>query len=219
MNLKDLFNTAGKPTPYKIDFKQQLKRQLKFLETSCRSYDSGDREESIRIALVLRVLFHDTGKSISLLTHLGLKDTMQVLSTYPKPEPNVKFLCITSFPDDEGNLIPLLGQSYWKELTPAKEWWNQVIMSVGEVLSRKSIILAAANEDGGAHVAHDPSDAAKELIQGTWNYAVNLGGGDFDSKPVRNQHFSMIRQFAYEVLNSPDITNVLAANAEPKSQS
>lgn len=227
MNLKELLEKLTNKPPITVDFKQHLNRQLKFLEASCHGYDSGNREESIRIAVALRVLFHDTQHSISLLTHLQLKNSVQILSTYEifKPKPTVKHFCITSFPDEDGHFIPPLDKSYWKELMPAQDWWEQVIMSPNEVLSRKKIILAAANEDGGAHVADKPSPVAKELIQGTFYYSINRGGGVFETKAIENQHFSIIRQFAYEVLNSPDITNILACSAttpavptEPKSQ-
>ena len=54
-----------------VDFKDQLRRQIKFLETSCQSYDQGEVEEAVRIAVALRVLFHDSQTSRSLLRHMG----------------------------------------------------------------------------------------------------------------------------------------------------
>jgi hypothetical protein len=55
----------------KIDFTGQLQRQLGFMENSARAYDAGHRDEAIRLATSLRVLFHQTPKSTSLLRHLG----------------------------------------------------------------------------------------------------------------------------------------------------
>jgi len=49
---------------------RNLKMQLDFLNRSCLSYDQGFQDESFRIAVVLRVLFHNTKKSTSLLHHL-----------------------------------------------------------------------------------------------------------------------------------------------------
>ncbi len=58
----------------KTEFTEQLKRHLGFLERSCAAYDSGHQEEALRIAVSLRVLFHDTQhSSVSLLSHLGIK--------------------------------------------------------------------------------------------------------------------------------------------------
>jgi hypothetical protein len=54
-----------------VDFKEQLRRQLGFIERSCESYDKGFEDETIRIATALRVLFHDTPQSTPLLKYLG----------------------------------------------------------------------------------------------------------------------------------------------------
>src|ERR1035437_4448378 len=66
----------------KPDFAAQLRRQIGFLERSCVTYDSGHHEEAVRIAVSLRVLFRDTPKSVSLRTHLGVKASARVLSTF-----------------------------------------------------------------------------------------------------------------------------------------
>jgi hypothetical protein len=54
-----------------MDFKNELRKQLNFVITSCRAYDDGVREEAIRVAQVARVLFHQTSQSRALfLSHL-----------------------------------------------------------------------------------------------------------------------------------------------------
>jgi hypothetical protein len=75
--------------PDKQWFKDQLTKQLGFLRRSCESYDQGYKDEAIRIATVLRVLFHDTGRSTSLLTHLKAKDNIWLRSTCYPPPPEV----------------------------------------------------------------------------------------------------------------------------------
>jgi hypothetical protein len=75
-----------------MDFKLQLKKQLKFLNSSCEAFDAGDMEEAIRIATCIRVLFHQTRESISLITHLGGAD-IKLLSTTIDVEPGtVQFI-------------------------------------------------------------------------------------------------------------------------------
>lgn len=59
----------------------QLRRQLGFLERSCTTFDAGDADEAIRIAVTLRVLLHDTPQSTSLLTHLGIKSSLMYIDT------------------------------------------------------------------------------------------------------------------------------------------
>ena len=70
-----------------MDFIKQLSRHIGFLERSCAAFEAGYTEEALRIAVTLRVLFHDTKSSTSLLTHLGLKSSASVLSTF---EPGYK---------------------------------------------------------------------------------------------------------------------------------
>lgn len=62
-------------------FKDQLDRQLGYLERSCDLFDQGYEPEAARIAVVLRVLLHDTTKSHSLLAQLGMKDTLRLVDT------------------------------------------------------------------------------------------------------------------------------------------
>src|SRR6185503_5302007 len=52
-------------------FKKKLVEQLGFLDRSSQLFDTGFEEEAIRIAQTLRVIFHQTNASTSLITHLG----------------------------------------------------------------------------------------------------------------------------------------------------
>ena len=59
----------------------KLRQQLTFLRRSCDAYDAGVEDESIRIANAMRIIFHDKGRSTSLMTHLGLKVTKMLSSS------------------------------------------------------------------------------------------------------------------------------------------
>lgn len=52
---------------------KKLEEQLQFVRRSCDAYDQGAEEESLRIATSLRVVFHQTGASTSLITHRGFE--------------------------------------------------------------------------------------------------------------------------------------------------
>lgn len=52
---------------------EHLAEQMSFLDTSCEAYDAGQRAECKRLAVTVRVLVHDVGRSISLLHRLGVK--------------------------------------------------------------------------------------------------------------------------------------------------
>ena len=54
-----------------------LERQIRYLRRSCALVDAGHEDEAQRIAVTLRVLLHDTRKSKSLLSQLGVKSTCQ----------------------------------------------------------------------------------------------------------------------------------------------
>ena len=67
--------------------KEQLRRQLGFIQTSCNSYDDGAHDEAVRIAVALRVLFHQNPpKSHSLINQLSLRASVKILSTFPEYE-------------------------------------------------------------------------------------------------------------------------------------
>jgi hypothetical protein len=53
---------------------------LGFLDRSARSFDDGHEDEALRLATTMRVLFHNTPLSTSLLKHLSMENTT-MLST------------------------------------------------------------------------------------------------------------------------------------------
>jgi len=181
-----------------------LIQQLGFLQRSAAAFDEGDQAEALRIAVALRVIFHDTRKSKSLLTQLGIKITAKVLtSILPSLSQNEKtganMMRIPLWLKKTGVRIPPLADGERNEFIPAVEWWDEVVMLR---FSRKHIVLAAANQDGGAHVDADPDATTRALVKGVGNLAIGS-----ERKPLDNHHFFLLRQFAYEVLASPDITN------------
>jgi len=53
------------------DFKLRLREQLEFVSRSAEAFDEGHKQEAVRIATALRVIFHDTKYSTSLVKHLN----------------------------------------------------------------------------------------------------------------------------------------------------
>ena len=193
----------------KLDFPAHLRRQIGFLERSCAAYNSGHQEEALRIAVSLRVLFHDTQKSVSLLTHIGVKGSVHVLSTFePGYREDAKSGLISVFTpmwlENTGERTAPLGDVMRRDLIPAAEWWSEVIMCMKEKLSRADIILAAANQDGGSHVDAVLGKKAMEIIEGLGTF-TSVSQGRVTRRVLDNHHFPLLRQFAYEVLSSPDI--------------
>jgi hypothetical protein len=204
-------------------YKDQLRRQLGFLHRSCLLFDAAFHDEAIRIATVVRILVHDTPKSTSLLTYLGGK-SISFLSTC-EPMDDVRsclfFECLDRY--SSGDFKPKLGASTFKEEIPVELWWRQVVVLLerGRQISRRDLVLAAANRDGGAHV-DDLTPDYQRLTDGSWVLASQCAapGPDEDllgQDIFRETHFMALRQIGYEVLNSPDLLDLAEVPPETVS--
>lgn len=191
--------------------KEQLQTQLRLIESACGSYDGGLHEAALHIAVALRVLIHETPKSHSLLGQLGSRNSLKLLSTFPelKIEParadGVLAETIT-FGVGIGpfGFQPSLGNSSDKHYLSVDAWWNEVIHEFRQRFSRADIILAAANQDGGAHVAPNPAQKTV-LLRGSLGTLTTTTSRGTEKRELTNPHFSLIRQFGFEILNSPDL--------------
>jgi hypothetical protein len=106
-----------------------------------------------------------------------------------------------------GRYVPTLGDGPINNLMPATAWWNQIIMTLnGMKITRKDIVLGAANKDGGAHVDQKLSPEYAALARdgaiGTFTYGAE---GEFTVGTFRDAHLVSLRQMAFEVLNSPEL--------------
>jgi hypothetical protein len=197
-----------KHLPPAEDLSAHLKRQLVFLRNSVAAYDSGCAEEAIRIGVAIRVLCHDTQKSESLLTKMGRKDTLQLVTT-AKTVPN-DFLVNMDF----GELMAGMTFGRTHEYDPVPEdapaifcadWWEQpIFIRDKKAYTRKDVVLSAANKDGGAHVAN-PDAKLQALQEGFWIRTVTHADGTTRTEPLADNHFRMLRRFAEELLTSKEL--------------
>ena len=199
------------------NFVEHLKRQIIFLENSVSLYDSGCREEAIRMAVVMRILFHNKGKGNSLLKQLGIQDTVKIVTT-------AKSVDLESLRGiDFGELMGGMTFGQKLEYDPIKrdapaiaapDWWDQpVFIRNSELISRGQIVLAAANKDGGAHT-DEPDDNLRAAKEGFWIRTQTSAYGTTVSEPIENNHFRIIRRFADELLNSRDLLSVQLLDAD-----
>lgn len=189
----------------KLDYHEQLKRQVGFLERSCSNFDAGHQDEAIRIATCIRILIHDTAKSTSLFNHLGAT-SISLLSTYQLISDNILFTL--SVPvrvsNDSGIHAPLDGAPV-KILLPVDEWWEQVLVRDGQHdFTRKFVVLAAANKDGGAHVDADLGIEYERLSTDGWTWTQETADKGLERQIVPT-HYVLLRQMGYGLLNSPDL--------------
>jgi hypothetical protein len=196
-----------------IEFSRQLDRQLRFIETSCCEFDAGNRDEAIRIASALSIIFHDTSDSTSVLRQTNRKNIL-ILSTclkYPKewhfwPVPNLTRLYLDPV-NQRFECQPNLFRGLPGRSLPAVNWWTEVVNRRGrEKMRRADVIQAARNTDGGGHVALELSGSYREMAAGL-GWEVNLRPESSPAVDLKLQdvHLATLRQFGYEVLKSPEL--------------
>lgn len=200
--------TKGTPSAKKyvpVDaLEAQLQDQLAFLERSCAAFDEGYTDEFKRLAVTLRVLLHDTPKSHSLLQQLEMKsgdffaystpiDGQNLLPDWPLAIARIGPQGIALLPTLDSSGIP-------PRLLKFSDWWSEAVYrdpNAGITLDRKSIVLAVANKDGGAHV--DPE------IDERYFHLVNEGVGLIAQTPHGGMTFEdlekvCLRHIAFEAL-------------------
>jgi hypothetical protein len=170
-------------------------------------YDAGQRAEALNIALRLRVLLSDTGKSVSVAQQADIKRAFEMYdSGMYEVTPGMAHSALTwgygntylpCFDDfmDEGTRVFL----------PFERWWARKVMSdaEGHKLSRRKLILALANEGGGAHVIPDSGfgGAYADPERSNWAQTVfAVGGGPWQS--VGSPVPAAVREMGYEALVS-----------------
>lgn len=191
-----------------------LDRQLRFLETSGFLYDEGHRDEGIRIATVIRVLVHDTPSSHALLHQLGAEaiDLQDMCRSIPEamdgPFLGLANRAFTAYGEV---LIPFCDAGGPGLPRRLPDWWNQTV-GIDEAadvrLTRRDIVLAAVNKDGGAHIDLHTQKYSRLARPGYFDKFVDLGG------PLIDAHLVALRHMAFEILNSPQLV-ALAASADP----
>lgn len=200
--------TPGKFSRFLLRFKEQVE----FIQTSCKAYDGGAEAEALRIAVCLRLLFHQTKSSTSLIKHLNFerKPILSAICT------SGKHLDLIGYKFDLNarhpvQTAPRLGSEF--NTVKIAEWWSQeaVLEFESRDYFRKDIVCDVANKDGGAHVDEDLPHYFSALYAGgpTLGIAGNLeysgGPPPFEQGVLQhpvNGHLALIRQFAHEVLTS-----------------
>lgn len=192
-------------------FEQKFTEQIGFMTRSAQLYDDGHEDEAFRLATSLRILLHDTPTSISLFKHTGR--TKERLLTSSRGIGNWQdYLSHHLNPNSSEpvRMLPLLGDQF-SEL-PIEDWWSTepVFVHNGTPYTRKTIVLSAANKDGGAHVDARLQPYYETLLAGEYALGftreTHLDGGPPTPVGVTvypsNAHLALLRQFAHEMLAS-----------------
>jgi len=189
-----------------------LRRQLGFITRSCEMFDAGHLDEAIRVATAIRVLLHDTRKSVSLLTQLSVRDSLTLISTaVPEPPPELPPGLTKTFGMHIGAIrIGPEGSAHEPQCDqpgrplPALTWWGEAlwVLDASTSVTRKDLVLAAVNKDGGAHV-DDPTPAYIRLMEGPFDALVRFSLAE--GSPTRTA-LTSLRQLGFELLRSTTLT-------------
>ena len=186
---------------------QHLTEQLRFLRTSAKLFDQGDRAEAKRLATTMRVLLHDTAKSHSLLGQLGLKDRLFLDTAQPRSKTFLSgyaALALVAVSRLGGSsYIPSYHITSSSRL-PFDSWWNAAVIAdmQGHEISRRELVLALANKDGGAHIDPKLDLLYAEVTRG--RAMGSLRGNESHWEALPDIALASVRQIAQEVLASLD---------------
>lgn len=193
----------------KEDLVIQLQEQLKILALLCSQYDQRNDFLYKEIAVKLRLLFHNTKNSQSLLSKIGLDNIEFSTSAKNIAEQSSQgiykapiYMTFRTYPVDPPvritpELIPIL---YTTNFT---HWWEHEIMMYDKdnvTYTRKHLILEVADTDGGAHV--DSS------LNAAYHTITRISGSGVSYKLPDAQEVylnpvpALIRQIGHEVIST-----------------
>lgn len=188
-----------------------LREHLGFLQASSASFDGGFHGEAKRLALTIRVLLHDTNSSKSLLGQLEYKFKMGFLDTARDANPKNLIshhgLVSLQVGGGKGRYHAQLDGNF--PGTPNRyvffrDWWNKVVIvdSKKVQFTRRDLVLALANQDGGGHVDPALDEKYANLSRNNsvgWRYSNGV-----IETPFEGVELFSVRQIAFEVYKSID---------------
>jgi hypothetical protein len=197
------------------DYRAHLTEQLDFLRSSAAAYDAGGEHYAKQIAVHIRTLVHDKGRSVSVLSHLGVKDKLGFVDTAaadPPPPPTLDLsfgLCLlkmTLGTKPSTRFVAPLAETVHDPLrqhprTCFKDWWGVPLLrdTVGNEFSRSDLVLSVCDQDGGAHIDSKLNAAYQALAREN-----SIGITDGAGQPLNSVALASVRQIAYEMLQTLD---------------
>jgi hypothetical protein len=188
------------------DLEAHLAEHIGFITSSAQAYDSGQLGEAKRLAVSLRVLLHNTKSSHSLLEQLGRQSGEFYSTAIPHEPGNISShggLVMVALAGKATTFVAMLDDVPYTRWLPFSEWWQEpvfVVVDRRSVLSRRALVLAVANQDGGAHV-----DPTLDETYGRLSRHNSLGWTVDDgvtSMAIPLAERAAIRQISHEVLKT-----------------
>jgi hypothetical protein len=198
------------------DYAAELKKQIQYIKTSCREYDAGNLDEAIRIGTSLRIIFYKSKNSKPITEKLPIE---LLLSTAFVQDKNaikgtlhaLVYLQMSVGQPPKAEYVPNLSNTNKSRFISVAEWWEREpiydFANTGMV-SRKRLVLIAANKDGGAHVDSTLPNEYERIKSGEpWTAHAGSTGEKLN---LDNGHLASLRQMGHEVINSPQILGLIS---------
>ncbi|WPC18749.1 hypothetical protein SIN07_06705 [Pediococcus inopinatus] len=194
----------SKYTRHYPEIKEHWDTNIEFIKSSVINFDNGNEKEARRIALALRILFHETARSKSIYNQIDGKLAFKSAANIYSPANLVSSwnLLALSMGPEGIKYIPNLDQQTRNFYMMFEDWWHEIIFDDKKNLfSRKDIILFVANKDGGAHLDPEiPEKYAQLEINNSLGFTDENG-----NKPQNNPIYQSIRVIAQEVMDSLEL--------------
>lgn len=208
---------VAEPETTDARFRRLLSSHLGFLKRSCWLFDQGHEDEALRIATSLRVIFHDSRHATSLLTHLGMygRDNLMLGTEHTRHGADwwMDFFAVhLDFNGPDPVRVAAICATHRYTARPAIDWWASETLFAydGVDYTRKSVVRAMADQDGGAHVDAVLASFYESLMRHDEGLSITaeferLGAAPFEHgvpQYARNTHLALMRQLAHEVLST-----------------
>lgn len=193
----------GKKPVEALKLEDHFGDQLEFLRKSCSAFDLGETTEYRRIATTLRLLFHSTQKSKSLIENLNFGHH-KFFSYAKASDPNNLMpefdLAVIEVSSSGSKFAPVLGRAFYSPRSlEFQEWWcESVLRDCDRVhLSRFDLVTIVANQDGGAHVDPEIDARYHRLIN---ENSIGFYSDEHQKFPIVGIERVYLRHIAYEAL-------------------
>lgn len=190
-----------------------LNEQLGAIKASSAAFDAGETWEAKRLATAAYVILHDgKGRTVSLLTQLGVKEKISLISSSVPANPNNLVaempLVAVAVKGSDADYLPLCsigGGPIQPRLMSFSEWWEEPVFTDNQrmTLSRKTLVITLRDQEGGAHFDDEIKDVIYRAV--AYNNAAGwlCGRPGEPGKPIDpGPHFATMRQIAWEIEQS-----------------
>lgn len=205
--------------PHIVTRSENIKRfdtSLETLEYLSTSIEKGTTFLNLQLATAIRTIVHDTRQSVSLLTHLGIKNKYYWSLTRkqnpsspayptadffglvtPKVDQSTKIIKMEPFLDRSSDL-----QKY--QWTTFNLWWESPVTTQGnKAYSRKDFVTFVANKLGGAHFDPELDEFLHTLsTNDSYDAEINYSDGSKDYFSTNEVLSALMLQIAFELIRT-----------------